>query len=64
MSKSQEKHEANLAELGDRCRAVCELMEYFNPPNLMAWRDDDENEWDVFIRRKGSDTQFGPEEFS
>lgn len=60
-----EEHKAKLAELSQHCKAIVELMEYFDPPNLMAWTDDDPgSEWEVFIRRKGSDVEFGPDEWT
>lgn len=60
----KERHEAKLAELSTHCRALVDLMDYFDPPNLMAWKDDEQgSEWEVFIRRKGSDTQFGSKEW-
>jgi hypothetical protein len=57
----REQHQSKLAELSACCEAVVALVdEYFQPPNLMAWRGD---RWEVFVRRRGSATQFGPAEW-
>lgn len=58
------EHVEKLKELTFHGRAIAKLMDYFSPPNLMAWKDDEpEAEWDIFIRRKGSDAEFGPSEW-
>jgi hypothetical protein len=55
-------HKRKLAELGEHCNAIVALVDdYFQPPNLMAWRGD--GDWEVFIRRKGSSVEFGPSEW-
>lgn len=60
-----EEHKSKLAELSHHCRAIVDLMEYFDPPNLMAWGGEKDGlDWNVFIRRKGSDVEFGPDEWT
>ena len=55
-------HKGKLEELSTHCKAIVKLVdEYFQPPSIMAWRGD--GDWSVFIRRKGSNEEFGEDEW-
>lgn len=60
-SSEHEIHRQKLSELGEHVRALEVLVEeHFQPPNVMACRGE---KWDVFIRRSGSDFEFGTGEW-
>lgn len=55
-------HRAKLDQGAEHVAALVALVDgYFQPPNLMAWRPET-GDWDVFVRRKGSFVEFGPDE--
>lgn len=64
-SPERATHMDKLSELDFFVGAVIKLVDgYFDPPNIMACKGSDEQGWDVFIRRKGSDAEFGQAEWT
>lgn len=56
----EDVYKQRLAEFSSHCQSICQLTnDYFKPPSLMSWKDETGMvQWEVFVRRKGSDAEF------